>query len=889
MKDYLLSSANVNTLWGRVIIDELARCGVRYIIVSPGSRSTPLTLAAAEHPDITDISILDERSAAFFALGIAKESRTPAALICTSGTAAANYYPAICEAMASQVPLLVLSADRPKHLSDSGAPQTMHQLHLYGSHVKHFLELAQAEADGFKLRALRSSVSNAVGVASEGERGPVHLNVPFRKPLEPTQVDEGHHACITEESKQTFKEGAFGRSDGGPYTRLESGTQTFTANDIQRFTALIQRAERPLIIAGPDINGMYYRDELLEFSKASGIPVFAEALSNVRFNAKGGDGIISSSELLLRSKSFTANCSPDLIIRLGAAPTNKMMQDFLALQKDVLQVQISSSSRRVDPDFSTSKRFHCSPAKLLSSAIAVLEHGPDLTFDAAWIDWLYASDKIARDTLATALEESTDLNEAAAFHEIASLMPEGSALMLSNSMTVRDMESWGMPNGTTVDVFCNRGVNGIDGVTSTALGIARSRGSGTVLVTGDLAFLHDINGFWAAREGSINATIVVINNNGGEIFNMLPVKHFEPAFTKHFTTAHNMDLSKIGELFGIEYYKAMNAYQLQTFLKISLDAPGLQIIEIPSDQKQEVEIRKALISSVTNALDQIEAAPSSTNTRKYDLHVQKSSSLVESDSAPALLLHGFTRSSASWDAVVSGLPMSRDFYTMDLMGHGSSPSPEFEAASGAYSMEYQAERIHERIVQSGIAPLHLCGYSMGGRLALYFALHYPEDLASLTLISASPGIEDDSMRTERSESDAALAGTILTDGLERFVGAWSSSEIVASGVNETARIDGTRDRLKQSSAGLRGSLLGMGQGVQPNLWPRLAEMSLPVSLIAGESDAKYVAVMSKMSEAIKGSKLQVLAHGGHDLLSAQANELAQQLDTFWDENEQHNR
>jgi 2-succinyl-6-hydroxy-2,4-cyclohexadiene-1-carboxylate synthase len=227
--------------------------------------------------------------------------------------------------------------------------------------------------------------------------------------------------------------------------------------------------------------------------------------------------------------------------------------------------------------------------------------------------------------------------------------------------------------------------------------------------------------------------------------------------------------------------------------------------------------------------------------------------------------------------------MERDIHVTDLMGHGASPSPKYEAAPEAYTLEHQSARLQEEAVRLGIRRMHLAGYSMGGRTALLYALEHPDQVTSLTLLSASPGIEDDKARAERAANDAVLADRIVEEGLEKFVTDWTGNEVISGGVDDTALREGRRDRLAQRADGLRGSLLGMGQGVQPNLWGRLSELRMPVLLIAGERDEKYSALMTEMAERIPEARLIIIPNAGHDIVSAVPESLAETLRRFWDE------
>jgi 2-succinyl-5-enolpyruvyl-6-hydroxy-3-cyclohexene-1-carboxylate synthase len=876
---------NVNTLWARVLVDELARCGVRHCVVSPGSRSTPLAIAFAEHPDITDFSVLDERSAAYFALGLSKRSGRPCALVCTSGTAAANYLPAICEAGQAHVPLLVFTADRPAHLHDSSAPQTMDQLKLYGDHVRWFLNVAQPEADDFKLRSLRSTICHAVAVASGMNSGPVHLNIGFRKPLEPVEDPRGE-GSVPEAFLAEPGLGMSGRPDGHPYTRYWNCSKNGYAQASRLLTNLLRRQRRILIVAGPDENGRSYAKALLRFVEATGIPVFAEAMSQLR-SGVDENPFLGGAGLFLRNGRCRAMASAHLILRLGDAATLKPVQDFLSDPKIGMQIVIGMREERIDPDFTATHRIVADEAILLELLSDECARRPLRGFDYEWAAALFAVEQASIEALHRELESRVEMFEGHVYHDTAAILPQGAALCVSNSMPVRDLETFVPRLPARVSVWCNRGLNGIDGVTSTAFGVARSQDGRVVLVTGDVAFLHDLGGLLIAARAGVSATVVVVNNNGGEIFGTLPIGHFEPIFTRHFLTPHGITLRHAAELAGAAYEAADNRDVLRIALEDSFERRGLSIIEVRTPERAGIPARKEIFTAISASLDVIVAElpehlalpPPSFPQFPLAWHTLRD---AVGEKVPVVCIHGFSRDARMWDSLIPLLEDGFPVFAVDLMGHGASPAPKDDVFPEAYSVEYNTARLFDALGDAGIERCHLIGYSMGGRVALHAAAQEPASFASLILLSASPGIEDPGERAQRLSSDHRLAAEIERDGLEIFVDAWLRTPAFSTLHLRGAEFlhQAKEERMRQNSRGLAGALRGMGQGTQLPLWAMLRSLAMPVQLVAGAHDGKYHALCEIMRTLIPDARLHVVEDAGHDLVAESAIEVATVINEF---------
>jgi len=885
---------HVNQLWAGIITEELARSGLRHAVISPGSRSTPLVLTLAAHPDITDHSVIDERSAAFYALGLARVTARPVALLCTSGTAAANYYPAICEADMAGVPLLVLTADRPVHLRDSGAPQTMDQVKLFGSRVRHFAESAQPEATEEKLRALRATVCHAMAMTRGMLPGPVHVNLPFRKPLEPAEpeyaADRVDDALLASGSP-----GIHGRANGRAWTRfipLAGSVAQRMDRDVGIALAAdaLLRAEHPVIIAGPDPEGAVYADALLSFASARGIPVMAEAASQLRFRDARGAAVIGTTDLLLRSGRFREYFHPDCILRTGGADTNAAMQRFMSDLGDIDVIQLARDARRRDPAHAVSLHLEGRVADTLGD-IEVLFRDAVPAVQPDWTETLCQADTAVRAELPDALAEAGRGFEGSYVHALGSLLPEDAALFVSSSMPIRDVETFLPSTERRVDLLFNRGVNGIDGIVSTALGCARGRRSRTVLLTGDIAFLHNLNAVFGEGLRDLPLTIVLFNNDGGEIFELLPVREMEPAFTRHFLTPQGADFRSLSEALRIPCDTADNVDDFAQLLGRALERSGVSMIEIPTNIRASGELRRNALRRIADVVDAAlrkrtareQVVPEEVTAGAPSRVFPTAWRLMHSGSgAAAVFLHGFTRSGASWQRICADLD-DRRMFAVDLMGHGASPSPDQRLHPTAYDLDYAAGRLEEWCARLGIARLHLVGYSMGGRTAMAYAARYRHRLASLALISANPGVEDEQERRARRDRDDALAERIMEIGLERFAEEWSAQPMFATQWEQdpSAWRHAMFDRTQQRAAGLASSLRGSGQGRQTPYWDALRDLSFPVFVAAGEKDGNYAAIAQRMCDFLPDATLHIFEGAGHDLLFDRSEQLRGELLRLW--------
>ena len=551
-------------------VTALADAGLRHACFAPGSRSTPLVLGLAREPRIRLWDHLDERSAGFFALGLARALDEPVAVVTTSGTAAANLLPAVVEANLAQVPLVVLTADRPPELRDAGAPQTIDQLRLYGTHVKWFAELPPPDGSPLVQRAAASAARRAVALARAFPPGPVHLNLPYREPLVPH----------------------FGLSIAAPAGAVLSGTPQLDERELAEVAALLARRRRGVVLAGPQPD-IALAPALVELASLLGYPILADPLSQLRAGPHPRDLVLDAYDAVLREPEALPALQPELVLRVGAIPTSKPLQLALEAWENAEQILLAAGNWP-DPAHRASWVLQGAlrpTVRALTRALALATPRPDTDWLARW----RAVDRAARAALEAGLAELDEPFEGRVFRELAELLPDGAVLVAGNSMPVRDLDAFFPSVPQRVRIFANRGANGIDGVTSTALGIAAARTGPTVLVTGDLSFYHDLTGLLAARRHRLRATIVLLHNDGGGIFSFLPQAHEVPEqFEFLFGTPHGLDFQHAAALFGLAYARPTDRSSVRDALAAALVADRTSIVELRSDRQRNVVLHQEL-------------------------------------------------------------------------------------------------------------------------------------------------------------------------------------------------------------------------------------------------------------------------------------------------------
>lgn len=562
---------------------ELAACGVTDVVVSPGSRSAPLAITARSRGGLRVTVQLDERVGGFCALGMAKASGRPVALVCTSGTAAANYLPAVVEAHHSGVPLVVCTADRPPELRDAGAGQTIDQLKLYGENVRWFAETPcdLDDPDYFARLAVRAATTAGAGP----NPGPVHLNWPFRKPLEPQGPVPQFEPTVGQpiESVRPLVEADVDamRRLGGRLL-VPSDTVKSQVADVDALRRLGGR--RGLIVAGAlDVDDAGAA-AIVGFAEAAGWPVVADAGSQLRGR---GSLVLDGAEWVLGR----ADLAPDVLVRIGGPPSNRAVIDFVAMCEAPDRLLLDPRRRWEDPSFKWTAALASDPVALLGSAAPQM-----VSADDAWaVAWTEATDD-AWERVGAVLGSDFLLEPLLAATLLRALPPEVT-VYASSSMPVRDVTSFWPPDALPRRVLVNRGANGIDGVVSSALGAALALDQPVAALVGDVALLHDIGGLLAASLSDIDLTVVVPNNDGGGIFSLLPVSEggSDVHFGELFHTPHGVGLGKLAAGLGVNYHRTGQADDL---VEAVAKASGVTVIEVPIDHGTAIKQRKQLADLV---------------------------------------------------------------------------------------------------------------------------------------------------------------------------------------------------------------------------------------------------------------------------------------------------
>jgi 2-succinyl-5-enolpyruvyl-6-hydroxy-3-cyclohexene-1-carboxylate synthase len=580
-----VDSTNRNTALASAFVEELARCGLRHAVIAPGSRSTPLAVALWRQPAIDAKVLVDERCAGFFALGAAQATRRPVAVLCTSGTAATNLHPAIAEADEAAVPLLVLTADRPPELRGIGAGQTIDQLKLYGDAVRLFCEVGTHAADDAGLLHLRSTACRAYAAArGEPRPGPVHLNLAWREPLAPVPVD----GDVTASSSLALD----GRGEA-PLTAIPPSAPDPEPALLDELAARIATASRGLILAGrqtdPGLAG-----PVTELARATGFPILAEPTSQLRRGSHDRSKVISTYDAIapLRPPSLV----PELVLRFGDMPTSKALRLWLAGLQECRQIVVDPGYGWNDPSRHAETILRTAPKRL---AVGLADRLGGAEADEAWgREWL-AADEAAAAALATELSRLERLSEPGVHAALGSAYRDGELVYTASSLPIRDQEAF-LPAGAAELLFlCNRGANGIDGLISSGIGAAHASGRPTLVVTGDLGLLHDLGGLAALRETSASIRIVVIENGGGRIFDLLPQAEAMEAseFERLMTTPRELDLSRVAALFGVEHRRPEDTGSLRRAL-----AAGTGLIEVAVEPAADRVLRGRLGEAVERAL-----------------------------------------------------------------------------------------------------------------------------------------------------------------------------------------------------------------------------------------------------------------------------------------------
>jgi len=569
--------ANPNITYANTFVDELIRSGLKHVVFAPGSRNTPLVLTFSHHKDRIKIwSHLDERSASFFALGISLASQAPTAIICTSGTAGANMFPAIIEAHQSRVPLIVITADRPHELRQSGANQTIDQIKLFGDYALWFVDMPLPEENPseLSLRHIRTTVNRAYATANGIRKGIVHINMPFRKPLEHKIDDESVFELDTAEDSDVHSRLYIGQDHPVPYY-----LQTNNFAEALGY-------ENGLVIAGvnADYDTFFEMRDIGVFARYMNYPLISDPVSGTRF---GTESAIGGYETFMQFSDKLPK--PDVVIRFGNMPISKWLNQYIAKSKPKYYIHISPSGEWADDSHLVTHVLH---TELDVRMLEVVER------ESETYDKLYQLEQTTWQVIDDEMENGAYF-DGAVVYDVVDLAPDQTMLFAGNSLAVRHLDQFGKPQAKRIYTYANRGASGIDGNTSTALGLgAQYPDRPLVTIMGDITFYHDMNGLLAIHRLGIPITIVLLNNDGGGIFHRLPISQHDPDFTDYFITPHGLNFSHTAKLYGLEYVQVTKRDDFREAFADSVNNRKSMIIEVRTDSKQDLQRRNEIVNAV---------------------------------------------------------------------------------------------------------------------------------------------------------------------------------------------------------------------------------------------------------------------------------------------------
>lgn len=577
-----MRAENHNYSMAGALVEGLAGAGLRHVVMCPGSRSGPLAVSFARCDAIKTWVHLDERSAGFFALGIAKGSRGVMAVLTTSGTAAANLLPAVVEARLTGVPLVVITADRPRELIDWGANQTIEQSGIYGGHVKWSADMPVPE-DGAALVNYASAVGRRAYVMAMGyPSGPVHLNMPFREPLAPIPV--------------SGEETEMSRGTGVLDDVVPAATPCGLAVG-RDMGSRVKDVERGLIVCGPqDKPGL--AKAVGEVGVKLGYPILADPLSQVRFGKHNRSHVVDFYDLILRDEGLWGRLEPELVIRFGAWPTSKLLGAFMARAKGARHVLVTESGW-ADPSHLAADVVQVDP---VSFCRGVMSEGGEARAQNGWVKRWVEMSLMVREGMEDYMSVVEDMFEGKVFLELQKHLMENSILFVGNSMPVRDMDTFMASSGKSIRVMGNRGASGIDGVVSTALGSGVGAETQVVAVVGDISFFHDMTGLLMTKHPEINVTIIVLNNDGGGIFSFLPQAQYAEHFEEVYGTPHGLSFESAARLYGLGYVRVGDWEEFGDAVGRSLSSAGTSIVEVPGSRERNLALHREAWAAASEAM-----------------------------------------------------------------------------------------------------------------------------------------------------------------------------------------------------------------------------------------------------------------------------------------------
>jgi 2-succinyl-5-enolpyruvyl-6-hydroxy-3-cyclohexene-1-carboxylate synthase len=572
----VLDAPNRTYLWTQMLVEELVRNGVDAFFVAPGSRSTPLTVAAARHPEARTVLHVDERGNAFAALGCGRATQTPAAWITTSGTAVANGLPAVVEASVDGVPLLLLTADRPPELRDTGANQTIDQVKIFGDYVRWQVDVPPP-SDKIDPAYVLTTANQAVHRTTRTPAGPVHVNCMFRKPLEPVEAEE---SLSVSASVTAWAAGT------DPYTQYPTPVSTPPGPEAQALAESLGGTEKGLVVAGR-LDSAAAADATQRLASHLGWPLVPDITSRCR-RGGGQAGRVPFADLVLTSAAFREAHAPEAVLQVGGRFASKRLRLFLRDCAPQTWAVARPSPSRIDPDHRVTHHIEADVPAFADALIARLDDGGGAT---DWRRaWMTASDR-AGAVVQTHADETDTLTEPLTATLLSDACPTDHALVAASSMPVRDLNRHGAVEGAAGPTYANRGASGIDGTVATAAGVATGRGGPVTLLIGDLALWHDLNGLALLQDRPV--VVVVVNNDGGGIFHFLPIREHDD-FDPYFTTPHGRTFEDAAATFGLPYHRPETPSAFRAAYDQACQSGGSVLIEVQTDREANRRVHEEL-------------------------------------------------------------------------------------------------------------------------------------------------------------------------------------------------------------------------------------------------------------------------------------------------------
>ena len=588
-----INTANINSLWGSLLVEELVRNKVIYFVISPGSRSTPLTLEIVSHAQAQTIVCFDERGAAFHALGYARATGQPAVLVCTSGTAAANYYPAVIEAATDAIPLIILSADRPPELQQTGANQTVQQTHLYGRHVQWEFELPCPDPQ-IAPQMLLTTVDQAIYRACRAPGGPVHLNCQFREPLAPTaQTSTDEIGKMFERDYLLSLRDWQARSTA--YSHYSRSVTVPLPPEIVKLAETLNQTQRGLLVVGQLANETE-QQAVLTLAKRLNWPVFTDIQSGLRLSSTLPTVVPYFDQLWLLENY--QQWSVDTVLQIGGRLVSKRFLQWLTKYPPQQHIVITNNPERHDPAHTVSLRLEADLGYLMEPLLPQL-HARDVE---AWATALVNASQRIHSIVDQVILSQSAINEPAIARLVSRQLPPGHGLYLANSMPIRDMDMYGDPDCNIRIVGCDRGTSGIEGTIAAAAGFAMGKQTPITLLVGDLSLLHDLNSLAILKFLAQPVIVIVINNNGGGIFSFLPVAQCDDVFESYFGVPHDLTFKTASQMFNLNYYCPQTLAEFTQVYKTALDYQSAAVIEVFTNRHENLALHQTLQQQIVKAL-----------------------------------------------------------------------------------------------------------------------------------------------------------------------------------------------------------------------------------------------------------------------------------------------